>query len=96
MRLVGRDLIVVFSRKHPNSKSALAGWAQAIEGNRFQHFVELKRTLGTADQVKPHTIFNISGNKYRLIALVNYPLQSVAIEGILTHKEYDKGKWRKA
>ena len=94
MRLLGRDQIESFSRKHPDSTSGLKSWAQAIESNSFQHFVELKKTFGTADQVKPHTVFNIAGNKYRIIALVHYQLQSVAVEEVLTHRDYDRGRWR--
>ena len=66
-----------------------------MESNSFNHFVELKKTFGSADQVKPYTVFNISGNKYRLIAVVDYALQSVSIECVLTHSEYDEGRWRK-
>jgi mRNA interferase HigB len=40
-------------------------------------------------------VFDISGNKYRLIAVVDYALQAVAVECVLTHAEYDKGRWRK-
>jgi mRNA interferase HigB len=66
-----------------------------MESNSFKHFVELKKTFGSADQVKPYTVFDISGNKYRLIAVVDYGLQSVAVESVLTHAEYGKGRWRK-
>ncbi len=66
-----------------------------MESNCFNHFVELKKTFGSADQVRPHTMFNISGNKYRLIAVVDYALQSVSIECVRTHSEYDEGRWRK-
>jgi len=66
-----------------------------MEANSFKHFVELKKTFGSADQVKPHTVFDISGNKYRLIAVVDYPLQFVSIECVLTHPEYGEGRWRK-
>ena len=52
--------------------------------------------FGSADQVKPHTIFDICGNKYRIVALVHYLLQSVTVDEVLTHKEYDQGKWRKS
>ena len=57
--------------------------------------MELKKTFGSADQVKPHTVFDISGNKYRLIAVVDYAFQSVSIEYVLTHAEYGKERWRK-
>jgi len=66
-----------------------------MESNSFKHFVDLKKTSGSADQIKPHTAFNISGNKYRLIAVVDYALQSVSIESVFTHAEYDEGRWRK-
>jgi mRNA interferase HigB len=95
VKLTGRDLIQLFARKHPDSRSSLRSWTQIIESNGFKHFVALKKTFGSADQVKPHTVFNISGNKYRLIAVMNYALQAVAIECVLTHSEYDEGRWRK-
>lgn len=66
-----------------------------MESNNFKHFVDLKKTFGSADQAKPHTMFNISGNKYRLIAVVDYAIQSVSIECMLTHAEYDEGRWRR-
>ena len=66
-----------------------------MESNSFKHFVDLKKTFASADLVRPHTVFDISGNKYRLIAVVDYSLQAVAIECVLSHAEYDKGRWRK-
>ena len=95
VKLIGRDLIQRFARKHPDSRSSLKSWTQAMESNSFKHFVELKKTFGSADQVKPHTVFDVSGNKYRLIAVVDYALQSVSIECVLTHAEYSEGRWRK-
>ncbi len=62
--------------------------------NTYKHFNELKQTFGPADYVRPYTVFNISGNKYRLISLINYQITTVAVENVLTHTEYDKGKWR--
>ena len=95
MKLIGRDVIQMFAQKHPDSRSSLNSWTQAMESNGFKHFVDLKKTFGSADQVKPHTVFDISGNKYRLIAVVDYALQSVSVECVLTHAEYGEGRWRK-
>lgn len=66
-----------------------------MESNSFKHFVALRKTFGSADQVKPYTVFNISGNKYRPITIVDYALQFVSIECVLTHAEYDEARWRK-
>ncbi|MBI3554575.1 MAG: type II toxin-antitoxin system HigB family toxin [Elusimicrobia bacterium] len=95
MRIIGRDLIKQFEARHPDAKSSLNSWVQACEGNAFKHFIELRKALATADPVPPHTVFNISGNKYRLIALVNYCAAAIQVTHIMTHEEYDKGRWRK-
>lgn len=65
-----------------------------MESNSFRHFAELKRVFGSADYVRPRVVFNVSGNKYRLITVINYELGNVHIQDVLTHAEYDKGKWR--
>ena len=66
-----------------------------MESNDFRNSVELKRVFGSADYVKPCVVFNISGNKYRLIGVVNYELGAVYVKIVLTHAEYDKGAWRR-
>jgi mRNA interferase HigB len=57
----------------------------------WQTPVEMKQIYHNADLVGRRTIFNIAGNKYRLIARVNYQTQRVFVLHILTHAEYDKG-----
>ena len=95
MRILGRDVVKAFMERHPNSQSALKSWVQAVEANPFKRLSELKQTFGSADYVRPYTVFNISGNKYRLIALVNYQMGTILVQQILTHSEYDREKWRK-
>ena len=65
-----------------------------IETNSFKHLVELLKTFGSADYVKPYTVFDISGNKHRLVALVDYGLQTVSVEHVLTHEVYDEQRWK--
>jgi mRNA interferase HigB len=61
---------------------------------RFGNFAELKELFPSADQVANKTVFNIGGNKYRLIAALHYNRGRVYIRAILTHREYDKGNWK--
>jgi len=61
----------------------------------FGSFAELRRVFSSADQVGKFTIFNIGGNKYRLIAAIHYNRKKVYIRHILTHAEYDLGRWNK-
>jgi len=51
-------------------------------------------TYGSADKVEKYVVFNVGGNKYRLIAIVSYPKGKVYIQHVLTHKEYDRGTWK--
>ena len=45
-------------------------------------------------RVERYVVFNVGGNKYRLIAIVSYPKGKVYIQHVLTHKEYDRGTWK--
>ena len=65
-----------------------------IETNSFKHLVELLKTFGSADYVKPYTVFNVAGIKYRLVALVDYELQTVSVDHVLKHEEYDEQRWK--
>jgi mRNA interferase HigB len=69
-------------------------WAQAVESVNWQNPSELRKQFGSADFVGSLTIFNIGGNKFRLIAYVNYQKHFVLIKHILTHADYDKGAWK--
>ena len=55
---------------------------------------ELKQVYRNADLVGRRTVFNIAGNKYRLMVRVNYQSQRVFVLYLLTHAEYDKGAWK--
>jgi mRNA interferase HigB len=55
---------------------------------------DLKHEFGNASLVGNCVIFNIGGNKYRLIARVLYPSQKVFVLKVMTHKEYDEENWK--
>ncbi len=65
-----------------------------MKKTNYQSFNDLNKTFPGADLVKNLTVFNIGGNKYRLIAAVHYNTGIVFIRQILTHTENDKNKWR--
>ena len=84
-----------FSKDHFESKTSLENWYRVVNKSEFSNFAELKRAFPSADQVDNMTVFNVSGNKFRLIVAIHYNRQIVYIRHILTHAEYDKNKWRK-
>ena len=62
-----------------------------MKDHHFGNFADLKALFPSADQVANKTVFNIGGNKYRLIAALHYNRGRIYIRAILTHREYDKG-----
>lgn len=56
--------------------------------------MELQSTFGTADLVQGKVVFDIGGNRYRLITLLDYRAKTLLVIDVLTHGEYDKGKWK--
>ncbi len=65
-----------------------------IERNRFEHWAALKATFGSVDKVGPLAVFDLGGNKYRLIAHVRFDKQIVYIRAVLHHRDYDKAHWQ--
>ncbi len=94
MRVITRRRITEFSDKHPESRNSLNSWYKIISKNDYGSFNELRKTFPGADPVRDLTVFNIGGNKYRLIAAIHYNSKMVYIRHILTHKDYDKNKWK--
>jgi mRNA-degrading endonuclease HigB of HigAB toxin-antitoxin module len=78
----------------PNSRSYRyspgAKWKNLTNGSQ----VDVRKTFPHADAVGRCTVFNIHGNRFRLIARINYEWRKVYILGIYTHKEYDEGEWK--
>jgi mRNA interferase HigB len=79
---------------HPQAAHPLAAWNQLTRQAAWRSFPELRATFASAELVGRLTVFNIAGNKYRLIARVEYQLQRVYVRKVLTHDEYNKNKWK--
>ncbi len=94
MHLITKKTLKTFWEKNPESRTALERWSRIIEKNNFDNFSQLRETFPSADLIGKLTVFNIGGNKYRLIAAIHFNRQKVYVRNVLTHKEYDKGDWK--
>jgi mRNA interferase HigB len=94
MHVITRKRLIEFAQKHPEAESALENWYRIVKRTNFDSFAELRKTFPTADHVGNLTIFNIGGNKVRLIAAIHYNRNIIYIRHVLTHKEYDRGTWK--
>ena len=94
MRIIKRAALMRFWSKHPDAKAGLEAWYAVVQKAKWTTPTEMKQVYSNADLVGRRTVFNIAGNKYRLIARVNYISQTVFALHVLTHSDYDKGAWK--
>lgn len=94
VHIITRKRTIEAKSKYPHSASALDSWYRVIEKNSYSSFAELKKTFNSIDKVGDLYVFDIGGNKLRLIASIHFNRQKIYIRNVLTHKEYDEGKWR--
>jgi mRNA interferase HigB len=94
VHVITRRQLQEFSARHREATEPLGVWYAIMSKTDFGSFAELKRAFGSADKVGKLTVFDIGGNKYRLIAAVHYNRRKVYIRHVLTHAEYDRGKWK--
>lgn len=95
MHVIAKPALVEFWTKHPDAKGPLAAWYRTMDSAIFPDFNALRTTFPSADDVDGLTVFNIGGNKFRLIAAIHYNRRKVFIRAILTHAEYDRGQWKR-
>jgi len=84
-----------FWTNHPQAETALCAWYAIVRASDWKHFPDLKQLFPSADIVGRRTVFDTMGNRFRLIARVNYRTKLVFVLHVLTHAEYDRKKWIK-
>ena len=94
MHVIAKPILIEFWQKHPDAQVSLQAWFRTMESDVFGDFNDLRKTFASADYVDGLTVFNIGGNKYRLIAAIHYNRQKVYVRSMLTHREYDLDRWK--
>lgn len=95
MHIISRKALQQFWEQYPDSESSLSRWYKIVTKTEFATFADLRHTFPSADKVDDLIVFNIAGNKYRLIASIHFNRGKVYIRHVLTHSEYDRGAWKK-
>jgi mRNA interferase HigB len=93
VNVISRPRLREFTKKHPDAEEPLSAWFKRARKAEWQSLGEVKADYPHADLVGKCTVFNIGGNKYRLIVSINYRGQAIFIKNVLTHREYDRGGW---
>lgn len=92
MRIVSHKKLRLFYQTPGNedAKVALERWYEIVEGAEWNSFSDIKEDFGSVDYVgNQHYVFNIKGNKYRLVVVIKLVMGYVFIRFVGTHKEYD-------
>lgn len=93
MRIISRRILREFWEKHPDASAALQAWFHDVEHASWKNPADIKAVYRNASFVATNrVVFNIKGNRYRLVILVVYPYSLVYIRFVGTHAEYDKIK----
>ncbi len=94
MHVISRKALLEFAQLHPDSTTALDAWFKIMASNQFVGFDALRKVFPSADKVGELYVFNIGGNKYRLIAALHFNRNKAYVRQVLTHAEYDRGRWK--
>ena len=99
MRVISIKRLREFWRRHADAEEPLRNWYKTVLGAEWKSLQDARATYPYADGVQTAdgqtlTVFNISGNNYRLITRIRYDYQLVNIRVVLTHAEYDKETWK--
>lgn len=92
MRLISNKALREFSVHHPESDIPLQAWRKLIEHSAPRNHADLKRLTNSVDRVGDYYIFDVGGNKYRIVAAIHFDRQTLFIRHVFTHSEYDN--WR--
>lgn len=96
MRIIAKRTLREFWIKHKDSKQQLEAWYHEVDKSLWDSPNDIKRNYPTASILPDNrVVFNIKGNKYRIVVRINYDYGIVWIRFVGTHAEYDKIDARK-
>lgn len=93
MHIISRPQLINFYKRegYHEAKGPIDAWWHEAKKANWQSWTEIKAQYGSASILKNNrVVFNLGGNKYRLVVKINFPAQTVYIRFIGTHKEYDQ------
>jgi mRNA interferase HigB len=98
MRVISLKLLREFWTKHPDAEGPLRHWYKSACQTGWKNLHEVRGVYPHADAVTAGnsslTVFNMGGNKYRLVVRIRYDYQLINVRAVLTHQQYDEKKWK--
>ena|SRR5436190_24190319 len=98
-RIVSPKRVKEYASRYPTAKPALTHWLENIRRGEWRNPSDLKASFSDVDPVTVDSgrtvyVFNIEHNRHRLIAAIHFNTQTVYVLRIMTHREYDRNRWK--
>ena len=95
MHIITQKRINDVKAEYPEVATGLDHWYKFMRAGHFRDFAELRLSFGSVDKVGKLFVFDIGGNKLRLIAAIHFNSGKVFIRHILSHADYDRNHWKR-
>src|SRR5688500_3625331 len=92
MRVISNKALADFAATHPDAGKPLQAWRKIIESQEIANFARLKSLMNATDRVGDFHVFDIGGNKYRVVAAIHFNRQMLFVRHVFTHGAYEKWK----
>lgn len=90
MRIISFSFLREFIAGHADADVSLREWYKKTQRSDWNNLKDIRETFNSADYVgDDHYVFNIHGNKYRLVAIIFFQVKKIYVRWIGTHAEYD-------
>jgi mRNA interferase HigB len=95
VNVISKRGLLKFTAKCPDAEIESLDWYRVACAANWSCFADVRRTFPIADLIGEVLVFNLGHNRYRLITTVFFATRELYIKALLTHKEYDRGEWKK-
>jgi len=92
MHIITRKALLDFVEDRRIDGAPFDAWYKIVDKGHFPNFASLKKAFNSVDAVGDFHVFDISGNKYRIVAAIHFNRQKLYVRHVFTHAEYDKWK----
>ena len=93
MHILSKKALVEFWLAHKEAEKPLRIWHSLCIKTNFSNFSELRQAFRSVDKVGKFTVFDIGGNKFRLVTVIHYDRRKIYVRHVLAHEQYDLGHW---
>jgi mRNA interferase HigB len=95
MQIIDLAQLREFCKKHNQARKPVEAWHKIVESADWSKFADIQASLPKTDKVGDCYVFDLGGNKYRLVAKIKFDTKQLVVRKLMTHAEYDKTDWQK-